>query len=287
MTVSNGSGLTVFAMPMAALVEAALAAGAAAMGIYAQTDLGVHIKSDKSPVTAADEAAEAVILAALARLAPDLPVVAEEATAAGNVPKVLGDRFALVDPLDGTKEFIARNGEFTVNIGLIEQTRPVAGVVYAPVLRLVWWGVVGVGAFVADVAVDGRSVGAARAIKIGAARADGLRVMASRSHGCVETEDFLARLPVAERMTAGSSLKFCRIAEGKCDLYPRHGPTMEWDTAAGDAVLTAAGGAVTDLQGLPLVYGKRGRAGLKDFANPDFVAVGAVDPKLVCGRAAP
>ena len=282
MTAVAGPGLAVFDMPMAALVGAALTAGAAAMAIYAQADLGVHIKSDKSPVTAADEAAEAVILAALARLAPDLPVVAEEATAAGHVPVALGERFALVDPLDGTKEFIARNGEFTVNIGLIEQARPVAGIVYAPVLRLVWWGVVGAGAFVAEV-VDGDRVGAARPIRARAAPPEGYRVMASRSHGCAETEAFLTRFRVAERVSAGSSLKFCRIAEGVCDLYPRHGPTMEWDTAAGDAVLSAAGGAVTDLQGRPLVYGKRGRSGVKDFANPDFVAMGVIDPERVCG----
>jgi 3'(2'),5'-bisphosphate nucleotidase len=282
MTVVTGPGLAVFDMPMAALVEAALTAGAAAMEIYAQADLGVHIKSDKSPVTAADEAAEAVILAALARLAPDLPVVAEEATAAGHVPVMLGERFALVDPLDGTKEFIARNGEFTVNIGLIDMGRPVAGIVYAPVLRLAWWGVVGAGAFVAEV-VDGEHVGAARSIRARAAPPEGYRVMASRSHGCAETEAFLTRFRVAERVSAGSSLKFCRIAEGVCDLYPRHGPTMEWDTAAGDAVLSAAGGAVTDLQGRPLVYGKRGRAGVKDFANPDFVAMGVIDPERVCG----
>jgi 3'(2'),5'-bisphosphate nucleotidase len=286
MTSTDGSGLTAFDMPMAALIEAALSAGAAAMAIYARADLGVHIKSDKSPVTAADEAAEAVILAALTRLAPELPVVAEEATAAGKAPKALGDRFALVDPLDGTKEFIARNGEFTVNIGLIEMGRPVAGVVYAPVLRLVWWGVVGAGAFVAEVA-EGERVGAVRAIRARAAPPEGYRVMASRSHGCAETEAFLTRFRVSERVTAGSSLKFCRIAEGVCDLYPRHGPTMEWDTAAGDAVLSAAGGAVTDLQGRPLAYGKRGRTGVKDFANPDFVAMGVVDPVQVCRHAAP
>lgn len=282
MTGSLDASSRVAGLAMTDLIAAALDAGRAIMAIYATADLGVQAKADASPVTAADAAAEAVILAALARLAPDLPVVAEEATAAGHVPTGLGDRFALVDPLDGTKEFIARNGEFTVNIGLILDGRPAAGVVYAPALGKLWWGVVGTGAFAAEV-IDGRDVVAARPIVVRPVPETGLSVMASRSHCGAVTEDFLARLPVAERISAGSSLKFCRIAEGLCDLYPRHGPTMEWDTAAGDAVLTAAGGAVSDTAGMPLHYGKRGRAGLKDFLNPDFIAMGALDPKRVCG----
>jgi 3'(2'),5'-bisphosphate nucleotidase len=267
-----------------ALTALALDAGRAAMAIYGRADLGVAIKADASPVTAADAAAEAVILAGLARLAPDLAVVAEEAAAAGRTPATLGPCFALVDPLDGTKEFIARNGEFTVNIALIVDGRPVAGVVLAPALRLAWWGEVGVGAWAATVTAEG--VGPARPIRVRPAAA-GYAVLASRSHCGAATEAFLARLPVTERVAAGSSLKFCRIAEGLADLYPRHGPTMEWDTAAGDAVLTAAGGAVVDLAGRPLVYGKRGRAGVADFRNPDFVAVGGLDAAAICARGAP
>lgn len=277
-----GAALVVAGIAVDDLIRAALDAGAAILAIYAGADLGVATKADASPVTAADAAAEAVILAALAQIAPDLPVVAEEATAAGAAPTALGDRFALVDPLDGTKEFIARNGEFTVNIGLIEGARPVAGVVLAPVLKRIWWGAVGVGAFAAEVTADGTTLTEARPIRVRPAPAAGLSVMASRSHCGAVTEAFLDRLPVAERVAAGSSLKFCRIAEGQCDLYPRHGPTMEWDTAAGDAVLCAAGGAVTDMAGRPLVYGKRGRVGIVDFANPDFVAMGGVDPTTVC-----
>lgn len=281
-TTADGAAMRVAGIALDDLIAAALDAGAAILDVYAGDDLGVVTKADQSPVTAADAAAEAVILAALARLAPDLPVVAEEATAAGQAPADLGRRFALVDPLDGTKEFIARNGEFTVNIALIEAGRPVAGVVLAPALGLIWWGVVGVGAFAAQLGTDGRTLTAKRPIRVRAAPVAGLSVLASRSHCGAATEDFLGRLTVAERISAGSSLKFCRIAEGICDLYPRHGPTMEWDTAAGDAILSAAGGKVTDTRGQPLVYGKRGRPGVADFLNPDFVAMGDLDPAGVC-----
>jgi 3'(2'),5'-bisphosphate nucleotidase len=268
--------------PIAGLIDAALAGGRAVMAVYGRADFGVHLKADDSPVTEADAAAEAAILTRLRRLAPDLAVVAEEATAARGAPADIGAVFALVDPLDGTKEFIARNGEFTVNIGIVRDGRPVVGVVLAPALGRIWWGVVGTGAFAADLAADdGDAAGllaAATAIAVRAAPPAGLSVMASRSHCGAATEAFLARLPVAERMAAGSSLKFCRIAEGCCDLYPRHGPTMEWDTAAGDAVLTAAGGHVVDLDGRPLRYGKCAEA----FHNPAFVAMGALAPERIC-----
>lgn len=230
-------------------------AGAAIMAIYA-TDFAVHTKGDSSPVTAADETAERIILAGLARLAPGIPVVAEESVAAGHAPDHLGDRFWLVDPLDGTREFLARNGEFTVNVALIEHGAPTLGVVFAPAIDTLYW-TDGHRAFRGETPIRARAPGA-----------DGLVVLASRSHRTAETEAYLATLRIARLVSAGSSLKFGVLAAGEADLYPRHGPTMEWDTAAGDAVLRAAGGTVTALNGQPLAYGKPG------FRNPSFIARG-------------
>lgn len=241
------------------------------MAIYA-TDFAVRGKDDASPVTEADERAEAVIVAGLQRLAPEIPIVAEEAAAAGRLP-ALGERFWLVDPLDGTKEFVSRNGEFTVNIALVEHGQPVLGVVLAPALgqpvgstpqapgRL-WAGARGLGAWVEDEA--GRRAIAARAVP-----PEGLTVVASRSHGDAAALDaFLAGRRVARSTNAGSSLKLCLVAAGAADLYPRLGRTMEWDIAAGHAVLAAAGGQVCTLDGAPLRYGKPG------LDNPHFVASG-------------
>ncbi|WP_154715842.1 3'(2'),5'-bisphosphate nucleotidase CysQ [Sterolibacterium denitrificans] len=240
-------------------------AGAAIMAIYA-TDFAVRDKNDASPVTEADEKAEAVILAELARLTPEIPVISEEAAAAGRLPQV-GQRFWLVDPLDGTKEFISRNGEFTVNIALIENGAPALGVVLAPALgkqgRL-FAGQVGGAAFVED--DDGR-----RSIRCRAAPVEGMTVVASRSHNDAAALDaFFAerRIEVASLASAGSSLKLCLVAAGEADLYPRLGRTMEWDIAAGHAVLAAAGGRVTTLAGDELRYAKPG------LDNPHFVASG-------------
>lgn len=245
-----------------ALLPVARAAGQAILGIYA-TDFEVRGKADASPVTEADERAEAVILPELARLTPDIPVVSEEAAAAGRIPRV-GERFWLVDPLDGTKEFISRNGEFTVNIALIEQGRPVLGVVLAPAIDRLFAGADGVGAFVEE-------QGQRRAIACRRVPAEGLTVVASRSHGdAAALEKFLAGRKVASQTNAGSSLKLCLVAAGEADVYPRLGRTMEWDIAAGDAVLRAAGGLVTTLDGRPLNYGKPG------FDNPHFAAWGSV-----------
>jgi 3'(2'), 5'-bisphosphate nucleotidase len=219
-------------------------------------------KADASPVTIADEAAEAVILAGLAELSPEIPAVAEETVAGGHVPELDQRAFWLVDPLDGTKEFLSRNGEFTVNIALIEGREPVLGVVLAPALGKVWWGARGHGA-------SARNGGSPRAIAVRSRPAQGAVAVASRSHSDAETEAFLDREGVAERISAGSSLKFCLVAEGKADLYPRFGPTMEWDTAAGHAVLAAAGGRVTTRDGAPFLYRK------PDFRNPGFIARGA------------
>jgi 3'(2'), 5'-bisphosphate nucleotidase len=239
-------------------------AGQVVMEVYA-TDFSVRGKDDASPVTEADEHAERLILPALAALTPDVPVVAEEEVAAGRVPQV-GERFWLVDPLDGTKEFISRNGEFTVNIALIDQGVPVLGVVLAPALGArgrLFAGAEGLGAWVEDDA--GRRPIACRAVP-----AEGLTVVASRSHGDATALDaFLAGRKVASLANAGSSLKLCLVAAGEADLYPRLGRTMEWDIAAGHAVLRAAGGEVTRIDdGRPLRYGKPG------FDNPHFVAAG-------------
>lgn len=236
------------------------AAGDIVMSVYA-TDFSVRGKDDASPVTEADERAEANIVPALHALLPAVPVVAEEAVAAGSMPTV-GRCFWLVDPLDGTKEFISRNGEFTVNIALVEDGRPIIGVVFAPALGRLFGGAVGSGAFVEDAA--GR-----RPIRCRRPPAEGLTVVASRSHGDAAALDaFLAGRRVAELKNAGSSLKLCLIAAGEADLYPRLGRTMEWDIAAGHAVLAAAGGHLSAIDGTDLAYGKPG------FDNPHFVARG-------------
>lgn len=243
-------------------------AGALVMQIY-EAGVTARVKADMSPVCEADEMAEALILAELHRLVPEIPVLAEEAAARGDRPTLDG-RFLLVDPVDGTKEFLRRNGEFTVNIALIEQGEAHAGAVYAPALGKLWFA--GEEAFACTVAPGAALANAAdwRLLRTRAAPAEGLTVMASRSHADARTETLLSSLPVKERRSAGSSLKFCAIAEGQADLYPRFGPTMEWDTGAGDAVLRAAGGVVLGLNGTVLRYGKRSA----EFRNTGFMAWG-------------
>ncbi|TCT13390.1 3'(2'),5'-bisphosphate nucleotidase [Tepidamorphus gemmatus] len=252
-----------------ALAAIALEAGAAILDVYA-SDFAVGHKDDASPVTEADARAEAIILKRLAEYQPDVPVIAEEAASAGQVPAV-GDRFFLVDPLDGTKEFVRRNGEFTVNIALIEAGVPVAGVVYAPALGMMAVGDRQHGAFEATLTpdTDVRQV-RWRPLRTRDVPAAGPVAVASRSHRGEETEAFLARHGVVDTTSAGSSLKFVLVARGVADLYPRLGRTMEWDTAAGQAVLEAAGGIVLTLDGAPLGYAKRERG----FDNPHFVAWG-------------
>ncbi|WP_246337254.1 3'(2'),5'-bisphosphate nucleotidase CysQ [Azospirillum oleiclasticum] len=221
----------------------------------------VSTKADGSPVSQADHAAESVILPALRHLTPDLPIVAEESCATHGFPELSGPRFWLVDPLDGTKEFISRNGEFTVNIALIENGAPVLGVVYAPVTGDLY------AASGPGTAVHWQEGRHDHAIRTRTPPEAGLTVVASRSHGSPElTDAFLAGFTVAERISCGSSLKFCALACGRADLYPRFGPTMEWDTAAGHAVLSAAGGRVETPEGAPLLYGKA------DFRNSFFIA---------------
>jgi len=227
-------------------------------------------KDDQSPVTDADEEAETYILAKLRAQWPDVPIIAEEEVAAGRVAKI-GARFFLVDPLDGTKEFISGNGEFTVNIAEVLNGAPVCGVVYLPAKHRLFVGERENGAFEIPVSADAKpDFTAARAIHVRAAPKDGLAAVASRSHRDAATDDYLAQFTVKDFVAAGSSLKFCLIAAGEADIYPRTGRTMEWDTAAGHAVLAAAGGTVTRLDGAPFVYGKAAEG----FANPFFVARG-------------
>jgi 3'(2'), 5'-bisphosphate nucleotidase len=242
---------------------AARKAGEAILAVYS-TDFDVERKSDDSPVTQADLDAERIILDVLRRLTPDIPVVAEEEVSAGRTPDV-GDRFWLVDPLDGTREFLSRNGEFTVNIALVQDRRPILGVVHAPARGLTFTG------FLPGHATRQEGDGPAKRIAVRTPPPDGLTVVASRRHGSVEEgELFLEGRTVADRIACGSSLKFCVVAAGEADVYPRFGRTMEWDTAAGHAVLAAAGGRLTTTDGNEFLYRKPG------FENPGFIAWGGL-----------
>lgn len=249
-----------------------LKAGVAIMAHY-ESGIEAARKDDDSPVTAADHDAEHVILDGLHQLAPDIPVVSEEQAAAGHIPEI-GACFFLVDPLDGTKEFLRKNGEFTVNIALVEDRLPVMGVVYAPAKERMFYAL-GPGeayehriAPSADGCLDGLEP--PHRIKVRSPAPEGLAVIVSRTHRDHKTDEYLDLYRVKEFLAAGSSLKFCLVAAGEADLYPRHGRTMEWDTAAGHAVLAAAGGSVTLLDGAPLLYGKVERG----LDNPFFVARG-------------
>ncbi len=265
------------------MVEAALAAGKAIMEVYAHA-IAVTDKADGTPVTEADQCAETIILKYLAKTS--IPVLAEESAAAGNIPE-LGEKFFVVDPLDGTKEFIKRNGQFTVNIALVEDKTPILGVVLAPELGQLFVGSPE-GAFEAE--TEGDRVGKTR--KITTMITEPMKVVASRSHGHKALAPFCAAFNVGKNVSVGSSLKFCLLARGEACLYPRFTPTCEWDTAAGQAVLQAAGGAVYALSGKRLKYGKAS----KDFFNPFFAAAAsdelakcAADKMrtLVCGQEQP
>ena len=255
------------------LEQAALAAGKAILDVY-NAGPNVTLKSDASPVTEADERAEAIILDHLAAAFPDIPVVAEESVAAGRVPDTEGRSFFLVDPLDGTKEFIKRRDDVTGNIALIRDGVPVAGIVYAPA-RGVAYGADAGKAQKLIVSSD-FEVAERRDIQC-RAKGNVLTAVASRSHSSPETESFLKENGIADCTSVGSSLKFCLVAEGLADVYPRFGRTMEWDTAAGDAVLRAAGGRMEMTDGAPFTYGKKNQSHDSDFANPNFIAWGARD----------
>ena len=240
-------------------------AGAAIMEIYKQ-DFTVEHKNDRSPLTQADLAAHRIIVAGLEKLTPDVPVLSEESASLSWAERQAWKRYWLVDPLDGTREFVKKNGEFTVNIALIENHEPVFGVVYAPALDELHYGERGLGAFA-------RMAGNDVALHTRRPAVSPLRVAASRSHLDERTAALLAKLGEIETASMGSSLKFCRIAEARIDLYPRFGPTSEWDTAAAQALVEAAGGAVLTLDGEPLRYN-----GKDSLLNPYFIVLG--DPAL-------
>lgn len=255
-----------------ALLPSILEAGRVEMGHYS-SGFEVETKADRSPVTVADREAEAVLLAGLAMAAPGTPVVAEEEVAEGRMPAA-ADVLFLVDPLDGTREFINRNGEFTVNVALVAGGCPLFGIVYAPAIGDLYVTTGPTTAVHARVLPDRRATRLAelapRPIRTRRPDPKALVAVASRSHMTAEGEAWLARWPIAERRNAGSSLKFCLVARGDADVYPRHGPTNEWDTAAGDAVLRAAGGMVTTLDGRPFPYGKHAER----YRNGHYIAWG-------------
>jgi 3'(2'), 5'-bisphosphate nucleotidase len=266
--------------PLEAILAIATEAGRRILDVYDRPDFDVTAKGDGSPLTAADRAAHDVIVARLASVSPGLPVLSEESTDVGYPERAAWRRFWLVDPLDGTKEFIKRNGEFTVNIALIDHGRPVLGVVYVPVTGVAYLGRSGEGAWKEK---DGKR----HSIRVRAYRGGKAIVVASRSHSGPEVDRFLERLNAREgnyeTASMGSSLKLCLVAEGAADVYPRLGPTSEWDTAAAQCVVDAAGGRVVDLHGEPLRYNKA------DILNPWFLVIGdpAYDWRALLDRQEP
>lgn len=247
------------------VVAIATDAGAKILKVYA-TDFDVQSKDDESPLTQADLASQKTIAAGLAGLTPDIPVISEEQGLPDFDVRCQWRRYWLIDPLDGTKEFVNRNGEFTVNIALIEDHRPVFGVVRVPVLGKTYIGCEGLGA---ERRVDGNG---SEPIRVADKAASPARVVGSRSHRGKSLDAFLEALGDFALVPMGSSLKFCVVAEGGADVYPRLGPTSEWDTAAAQAVVEQAGGSVVEIDGSPLAYNKK-----DDILNPWFVVIGAGD----------
>lgn len=250
-----------------AMLEIARSAGRAILDVYESDDFGVEHKDDDSPLTRADKASHEVIAAGLAKLWPEIPVISEEGKSISFEERADWDPFFLVDPLDGTKEFIKRNGEFTVNIGLIHRGKAVAGVVYAPVLQEAWLGC-------DEVAEKLLSDGTV--VKLGGTNNtanDAIVAVQSRSHSGEKEQEFWSQYTVAESVSRGSSLKFCMVAEGAADVYFRSGPTWEWDTAAGHAVVNAAGGSVM-VHGVDLQYNKEtllNSDGFTVYANKELI----------------
>ncbi|MBX3581236.1 MAG: 3'(2'),5'-bisphosphate nucleotidase CysQ [Rhizobiaceae bacterium] len=248
----------------------AIEAGRKVMEVF-RAGCAVKKKADASPVTEADQSSEKIILNGLRSAFPDIPCVAEEEAAEGIVPDQVGEVFFLVDPLDGTREFVNRSGDFTVNIALIRHGRPDIGVVYAPCSERLFSGRPG---HAEAIDLDGTG-GVAGRRRIAVRRQHRpVVIVASRSHRTPATDDFIRQFEAAEIVSVGSSLKFCLVACGEADLYPRLGRTMEWDTAAGDAILRAAGGMTETMDGTALIYGKRNQPADVDFANPFFLAKG-------------
>ena len=252
------------------LVNIAYRAGLVIMDIY-KKDFNVDIKNDNSPVTIADQNAEKLILNDLNNKFPNIPVISEEAYSNGIIPN-FSDEFFLVDPLDGTKEFIKKNGEFTVNIGFIKNGYTRLGVIYAPAKKIIYFCDEENNAFelkIKDNFSDTFSLNNAKKINVNSSKKIALRAITSRSHNNSKTNDFLKNYDIKETLLAGSSYKFCLIASGKADIYPRLSPTCEWDIAAGHAILKAAGGNVYHLDGKELKYGRK----KEKFINPHFFAI--------------
>ena len=244
------------------VVELAVQAGSAIMEVYEGANCTVTSKADDSPLTAADLASHDVIVEGLHRIAPEWPVLSEESEGTPYEARREWPIFWLVDPLDGTKEFLKRNGEFTVNIALVEGGVPILGVVYAPAIRKNYFAARGLGAF-------RQEHGETTPIRVRRSSADTTRIIVSRSHGTDETNVYTEQYGKCEFLNMGSSLKFCLVAEGAADVYPRTGPTMEWDTAAAHCILAEAGGVVKTATGDQLVYNK------ESLLNPGFIARGA------------
>jgi 3'(2'), 5'-bisphosphate nucleotidase len=245
------------------IVSLSHAAGDAIMKIYSSDDFGTTYKDDNSPLTKADTAAHQLIVKGLKALNPDVPVLSEESKQIDYETREMWSSYWLIDPLDGTKEFLKRNDEFTVNIALIQDGVPVLGVVFAPALDFSYFAAKDADAF----RQDGNTEPVP--IRVGDYRKGQLKVMITRSHSSPELMEFLKKVGDCEIVSAGSSLKLCRVADGGAHFYPRLGPTMEWDTAAAQCVVEQAGGAVTDLSGDPLRYNK------PDLLNPYFMVTGS------------
>jgi 3'(2'), 5'-bisphosphate nucleotidase len=254
------SNLGAFTQWLGPVIDVARRAGAEILEVYESGDIAVADKSDASPLTQADVRAHQTIVEALHALTPDWPVLSEESASVDFTERAQWSRYWLVDPLDGTKEFLSHNGEFTVNIALIDGHDPVLGVVYAPARGLLYYGIPGAGAFRA------RADEPASAIVVQRHSAAPIRIVGSRSHRGDSLDALLSHLASHELIAVGSSLKLCMVAEGSADLYPRLGPTSEWDTAAAHAVVLAAGGFVTTTHGLPLIYNSR-----PELLNPHFL----------------
>ena len=255
---------TLFEQVVEPTIELARVAGDAILEVYA-TDFDVQAKEDDSPLTKADMASNSKIVAKLEALTPDIPIISEEFGLPDFKIRSTWSRYWLIDPLDGTKEFVNRNGEFTVNIALIENSRPVFGVVHVPVTGATYIGCEGAGAEIRD-------EHGTRKIQVAEKSASPVRVVGSRSHRGASLDAFLELLGEVEMLPMGSSLKFCRVAEGAADIYPRLGLTSEWDTAAAQAVVEQAGGSVVELDGMPMSYNKKA-----EILNPFFLVIGPQD----------
>jgi 3'(2'), 5'-bisphosphate nucleotidase len=247
------------------IVALAVDAGEAILEVYA-TEFDVQSKSDESPLTQADLASNRRIIAGLEQLTPDIPIISEESGLPSFEERAEWQRYWLIDPLDGTKEFVNRNGEFTVNIALIEEKRPVLGVVHVPVQKKTYTGCEGHGAELRD------GDAPVQAIHVSTSSSHPVRVVGSRSHRGASLDAYLQQLGDHDMVPMGSSLKFCVVAEGGADIYPRLGLTSEWDTAAAQAVVEQAGGKVLQWDGKPLLYNDK-----SDILNPYFIVIGAAD----------